>query len=325
MREKKVFTDDELLELHALDPDKFKIRVVTSNEWTMTESGGEQYYNFQSKIVAEPKTANDIDYKEIGERLADKTAPREIRISYIPEKMDKYLAFNLFDPHFGQNTLNDYDETLGKVFHHLENNEFKKILLVSGGDLLHVDNFDSTTTKGTQLDTTDLTQGWEDAFDFLDLIIDKALDSAEENELLYVPGNHDETTGHTIMKALEKVYQREDRLKIDSTQEMYKATLLGHNFIGATHGIKRNKKDYPMIYATAFSELWGTKGVYTREALTGHFHGEHVVDMNGFLIRQNPTRGKTDRWHRNNGFVGNHKRFLMVEYDEYEPDGFKYV
>src|SRR5699024_4664715 len=32
MREKKVLTDDELLELHAIDPDKFKIRTVTSNE-----------------------------------------------------------------------------------------------------------------------------------------------------------------------------------------------------------------------------------------------------------------------------------------------------
>jgi len=322
MREKKTLTDDELLELHAFDPEKFKIRTVTSNEWTMTEGGGDQYYNFQSKIVAEPKE-DSVNFEEIGERLAGKVKPRELSINYIPERVDKYAAINLFDPHF--DGVSDYDETLGKIFHYLDNNEFNKILLVSGGDLLHVDNHQSTTARGTQLETTDLTQAWEDAYDFLDMLIDKALNSAMETELLYIPGNHDTTTGHTIMKALERVYQKEDRLHIDSAQEMFKATLLGHNFIGATHGVKKNKKDYPMIYATQYSTLWGKEGVFSREVLTGHFHNEHVVDMNGLLIRQNPTRNPTDQWHKDNGFVGAHKRFLMVEYSEYEPEMYKYV
>ena len=322
MREKKVLTDDELLELHALDPDSFQIRTITSNEWTMTEGSGEQYFNFQSKIVAEPRV-DSVDFEKIAERLTNKVKPRELKINYIPEKVDKYLAINLFDPHF--DGVSEYDETLGKIFHYLENNEFNKVLLVSGGDLLHTDNHQSTTASGTQLETTDLTQAWEDAFDFLDMLIDKSLNNAIESELLYVPGNHDTTSGHTIMKALEKIYQKEDRLHINSEQEMFKATLLGHNFIGATHGVKKNKKDYPMVFATQFSTLWGKEGVYTREMLTGHFHNEYVVDMNGIMLRQNPTRNPTDRWHKDNGFVGAHKRFLMVEYNEYEPEMYKYV
>ena len=106
---------------------------------------------------------------------------------------------------------------------------------------------------------------------------------------------------------------------------MFKATQLGHNFIGATHGVKRNKKDYPMLFATQFSRLWGADGVYTRETYTGHLHHEHTIDMNGLVIRQMPTRNETDQWHKDNGFVGSHKRFQLVEYSEYETEMIRYV
>ena len=321
MREKKVLTDDELLELHALDPDKFKIRTVTSNEWTMTESGGEQYYNFQSKIVAEPKAVEDIDWDELGESLADRLTPKQPKVSQNVDK-ERYLVIPLYDLHF--NGTNEYDETLGKIFEQLEY-EYKKVLIISGGDILHTDNYQSTTASGTQLETTDMNQAWEDAFDFLDLIMDKSLDCAEEIEVIYVPGNHDTTVGQTLFKALTRLYQREDRLTIDDAQEMFKATLLGSNFIGATHGVKRNKKDYPMIFATQFSQLWGAEGVQTRETFTGHLHHEWTVDMNGLVIRQMPTRNETDQWHKDNGFVGSHKRFMLVEYSEYETEMIRYV
>ena len=55
LKEQQTFTDDELLELHGIPADTFQIRTITSNEWGVTNGEGEQYYNFQSKIVAEPK------------------------------------------------------------------------------------------------------------------------------------------------------------------------------------------------------------------------------------------------------------------------------
>ncbi len=321
VKQKKTFTKQELLTLHGLDPDEFKIRTITSNEWT-TPIIGEAFYNYQSKIVAEP-LKHEIDWGAIGERLADRVTPKQPKLAHSVDD-ERYLVIPLFDLHFGQSTLTDYDETLGKIFYQLES-DYKKVLIISGGDLLHVDNHNSTTANGTQLETTDLTQAWEDAFDFLDLIIDKSLENAESVELLYVPGNHDESIGQTIIKALERLYQREDRLTIDGKQEAFKAILLGRNFIGATHGIRKNKKDYPMIFATQFSQLWGAEGVQTRETFTGHFHHELVSDMNGLLIRQGATRNETDKWHRDNGFVGSHKRFQLVEYSEYETELIRYV
>src|SRR5699024_7982794 len=80
MREKKVLTDDELLELHALDPNSFQIRTITSNEWSMTEAGGEQYYNFQSKIVAEPIDILSKFPKQLKEIIETYTQPFDIDV-----------------------------------------------------------------------------------------------------------------------------------------------------------------------------------------------------------------------------------------------------
>ena len=67
---KQTFSKDELLELHGIDPDEFKIKNITSNEWSMTNGSGDKFYNFQSKILAEPLTAKDISYEQIADLLS---------------------------------------------------------------------------------------------------------------------------------------------------------------------------------------------------------------------------------------------------------------
>ena len=298
----------------------YKQGVWELTNFNLTKYGKEDSPMYAAKVMLKPDKIG-IDWEALGDKLADRLTPKQPKVSHNVDK-ERYLVIPLYDLHF--NGTNEYDESLGKIFEQLEY-EYKKVLIISGGDILHTDNYQSTTASGTQLETTDINQAWEDAFDFFDLIMDKSLDCAEEIEVIYVPGNHDTTVGQTLFKALTKLYQREDRIAIDDAQEMFKATLLGHNFIGATHGVKRNKKDYPMIFATQFSQLWGAEGVQTRETFTGHLHHEWTVDMNGLVIRQMPTRNETDQWHKDNGFVGSHKRFQLVEYSEYETEMIRYV
>ena len=50
---KELFTEAELLELHGFNPKEFKIKHVTSNEWTTPQEDG-QFYNYQSKISVVP-------------------------------------------------------------------------------------------------------------------------------------------------------------------------------------------------------------------------------------------------------------------------------
>lgn len=326
--EHRVYQLVEIFDETDKSPDKimemlgYKQGVWELTNFNLTKYGKEDSPMYAAKVMLKPDKIG-IDWEELGNRLANRVEPK-LPSELIHINNNEYLVIALFDLHFGNNTIDDYDESLGKIFRQLEN-EYQKVLILSRGDILHVDNYQSTTASGTQLDTTDMNQAWDDAFDFFDLIIDKSLDHAESVEVMYVPGNHDESAAQTLFKALNKLYRKEERLVIDDRQEMYKATLLGHNFIGVTHGVKRNKKDYPMLFATQFSSLWGTDGVNTREVYTGHLHHEHTVDMNGLMIRQMPTRNKDDKWHKDNGFVGSHKRFQIVEYSEYETEMIRYV
>ena len=316
----EVFEETDKSPERVLDMLGYKQGVWELTNFNLTKWGKEDSPMYAAKVMLKPDKIG-IDWQALGERLADRVTPKEPTAPHNVDS-DRYLVIPIYDSHFDGRA--EYDETLSKIFEQLEN-EYKKVLIISGGDILHTDNYQSTTASGTQLDTTDMNQAWDDAFDFFDLIIDKSLNHAEEVEVIYVPGNHDTTVGQTLFKALTRLYQQEDRLVIDDAQEMFKATLLGHNFIGATHGVKRNKKDYPMIFATQFDDLWGTNGVYTRETYTGHLHHEHTIDMNGLVIRQMPTRNETDQWHKDNGFVGSHKRFMLVEYSEYETEMIRYV
>lgn len=61
---KKVFTNEELIELHGFDPKEVTLKSATSNEWT-TPTNGETYYNYQSKIVVVPKNQAAITLEEI--------------------------------------------------------------------------------------------------------------------------------------------------------------------------------------------------------------------------------------------------------------------
>lgn len=312
-----------ILEAHGFDPCEWEVTSARSSQWNHQNKEHGTSTMYASKVTVKPKANKEADYNDIAERLTSKIQPRQPK-PYTLNTSEKYLTIPLYDLHFGNNTLEDYDESLGKILNIIDT-EYKEILIIAGGDQLHNDNHRGTTSSGTVIDKVDMTQAWEDAFDFLDIIIDKALDSAETVSVMYVPGNHDEMTGQTLFKALEKVYRDEERLTIDSRQKMFKATLLGHNFIGASHGDKANKNKFPMLFATSFSQLWGKESVITREVFVGHLHHELVIDKDGLLIRQVPTRNKADQWHEDNGFNSAHKRFSVVAYDEYEPVAVYYV
>lgn len=310
-----------VIEAHGYDSDVWEIMSATSNLWEQNNQTDGLVQLYQSKIKVKPKKDSSVDYQKVIERINKGLKPLNI-INYI-HKRDSYLAVPLFDLHFGQNTVNDYQPSLDKTLVRISKG-YQKIVIIVGGDLLHNDNHQGTTSSGTVIDKVDMTKAWDDAFDYIFTLINQSLSFAEEVEVLYVPGNHDEITGQTVIKALERVMIN-NRVTFDSRQEMFKATMLGHNFIGATHGHKASVKKYPMIYATQFSQQWGEHGVRTRELFTGHLHHELWGDLSGLFFRQAPTRNQLDQYHKDHGFVTAHSRFQLVEYNEYEPVAVYYV
>ncbi len=303
---------------HGYNPMLWTLDKAINNIWGQ-KIGEEPLY--QSKIFVRP-IKNGLDYEELFKELTNNLKPYEPKQKGVTG--NEYLVIPIFDFHFGNATFEDYELPLLKT-HKKISNGYKKILVILGGDLLHNDNHRGTTSSGTIIDKVDMEAAWKSAVKYIDSIIGKAAEHAECVEVVYIPGNHDEITGQTVALTLEMLHSKQSNVDFQTDKEMFKATLLGHNFIGMTHGDKSTWKKYHAKFSIIFSHLWGAEGVITREAFTGHLHHEAYKDIDGFMIRQAPTRAPIDGYHRDNAFDMSHKRFFLIEYDEYVPIGVYYV
>jgi hypothetical protein len=111
-------------------------------------------------------------------------------------------------------------------------------------------------------------------------------------------------------------------IEFDDEIKERKAHCFHQIFIGITHGDKA-KKNLHSIFPVEFPIEWSQ--AKTREIHTGHFHKEDAADVFGMMVRTLATRNKTDQWHKDNGFVGAHKRFMLFEYNESELEAIHYV
>jgi hypothetical protein len=96
----------------------------------------------------------------------------------------------------------------------------------------------------------------------------------------------------------------------------------GRNFIGITHGDKA-RKDIHNIFPVEFPIEWAK--AECREIHMGHYHIEDMKDRFGTMVRTLSTGNKTDKWHKDFGFVGGHKRFMLFEYSQKEVEAIYYV
>ena len=314
---KKELTPEDLLRLHHLDPNCFVMVDVISNEWSVI-SKEQKRYNFQSKIRVKPMP---YDLQAAIDYAIKKVKPYKYKGHQPIDAPDKYLVLPNFDNHFGSSSFETYTKALDDQTDIICRCKYKEILIVLGGDILHVDNVNSTTTRGTQLDTTNVVSMIDEANKYFEPLIECALLHAQKVKVISVSGNHDATLSYLYAKILQAKYGDAIDWDID-LYEHYKATLLGHNMIGVTHGDKAGIKRYVSIFADQFPELW-VEGK-NRELLVGHLHFENDLDLGGLFMRQFSTLKPTDQWTKDNGFTSR-KSMSVIEYDEYGTRSVMYV
>ncbi|MCT3326801.1 hypothetical protein EFP50_13815 [Lacticaseibacillus paracasei] len=122
-------------------------------------------------------------------------------------------------------------------------------------------------------------------------------------------------------RLLKRAYSNQPNITWDTSLKHYKGAMLGHNFIGATHGDK-GKNNYLAKYLDEFGFMLGT--AQNRELFTGHLHSEMSKDLGGFVQRQVSTRKPTDKWTDDIGVVA-HKTFELVEYSDHNTTAIYYV
>ncbi|WP_137744555.1 hypothetical protein [Robertmurraya siralis] len=229
------------------------------------------------------------------------------------------MEIPFFDSHFGVSDYDYYKETQHKTMNLLLSRRWSEVLFIIGQDMLHNDNFKGQTVNGTQIEIIDLPKAWEDAFNFYQPMIELSLEQSENVKIIYSTGNHDLTITWAFVQMLKKLYPQ---VIFDDSIDERKIHTFGQNFIGITHGDKA-RKNLHNIFPVEFPVEWSKSK--NREVHIGHFHVEDAKDVFGMVIRTLATRNKTDTWHKTNGFIGAHKRFMLFEYSETELESIHYV
>ena len=300
---KQTFNQDELLIIHGFNPDEFKIRSITSNEWT-TPISGETFYNYQSKIVVEPKVkGNSID--DIIQAIKDYTTPFDITV-VDDEKLEDTLLINLPDLHFGINTADEYSDYQSKILSYLEN-QYENVVISLLGDFFNTDNFNNKTIHDTRVNDTDIPNAWEEATLFIEPIIQKSLSMSPNVRVVYSRGNHDESMAWAYHKYLEVKYPQAEH---DVATEQLKCILIDGNAIYLTHGHIR-KRNICQLCATLFPKEWAE--AENRMLFTGHFHTIKSEDLTGLVHYQLPTISKHTDYEKENLFLGSQKGVHLFE------------
>lgn len=304
---KQTFTKDELLELHGFDPTEFKIKTITSNEWT-TPIEGQSFYNYQSKIVAEPLTGNEID--KLVDCLKESVKPVYLDLVGVGENN---LVIPLADLHFGITTLDMVKPKLAEVVDVIKNG-YKTIVIEQVGDLFHSSQMKSSQTiKGTLLDEVDMPRAVEDAKTFFDVILSSALRNAKEVVIEHAGGNHSDNLEYMFLVYLEARYPQ---VKVNYHNDYRTAYTLDNVGIMLSHGntVKLNK--LPMMFANEYPLMWAN--CETKEVHTGHKHS-FEKELDGVILRQFGTPKPSDSYEIMNGWTTNRKVIQLIEYDEDRP------
>lgn len=300
----------KLMKEAGIDPNEWDITRARISSWDM--AGREEPAKSINLTVAPKKLEDKVKYEQIAEDIR-KIEP--IKLNSSKETGISNLVIPLFDLHFGTSSLEHYKQVLTNIVTHIQENRFNNIVIIAGGDILNEDNYNGTTSSGTQIGATNMQQAWLECFQFFSTIIQEAYSKSNILKVLYVPGNHDTFSGHTVLLALERYFEDSD-IEFDTTQEVFKAILLDKVMICATHGHKSNIKKLPLIFATSFPQYWSEANA--RECFTGHFHHEVVSQDVGIVLRQMPTRNVVDQWSKDNGFTTSQEKMFIVEYNKDE-------
>lgn len=317
MKEKKTFTRDELLEIHSLDKNEFQIKNITSNEWSVTNSEGEQYYNFQSKILAEPITQEITP--EFIHSLFNDIKPLDIPLN-VEEITDSYLLIPFADMHWGINYAKDYEPLKAKVKDRIIESH-QEILITLHGDFFNVDNLLNTTVRGTHVDDVDVERATEDAYSFLIDILNCAVEHSPCVQLVYLQGNHDSMVGYMFTQGIKRLFPQ---VMVDDSLDTYKHSWLGEHSIFTHHGDKiRNSKRLLETIVGTFPKEWGESK--SRYLITGHYHHEKSLSNAGMTHYQVSSPSKASSYDKQQGFVTSENYQMLFRFDNEKRDAIYYL
>lgn len=316
----KLLTPEDLIIAMGLDPKTVRMKSSTVNRWWLDRGDiEERIRNGQIKINVEPILFEITE--DLIENLMKSIEP--IHIDVMPKKSVKnsLLEIPIMDAHFGINTYEDYKSHQEEIYKYISSQEWDKTLFNIGHDLFHNDNLRGTTSSGTVIDKVNMSEAWEHALNFYVPLLEKAIEQSNQVHVIYTKGNHDESLGWAFCKSLEARYPQ---IEFDNDPyEEHKAFVYHDVFLGYTHGDKTNDNKLAQVFNAKYRLEMAQAN--RRIIKRGHKHTNKMIDEFGVLLIGLGTGAKTDGWHSDNGYVGNHKAFEIFVYNQNTMKGHLYI
>ena len=147
-----------------------------------------------------------------------------------------------------------------------------KIIVATLGDLLHVDNDEQKTTKGTfqQVDGR-LAKIYDTAVELMEEVL-YAFSELAPVQYIYVPGNHDRVLGYTVARCLACSFKNEPAIDVVVGANPIKHFSVGKSAILLAHGdmSKKNLETLP------FTTILDHSGIRSYYVCVGHLHSSSL-------------------------------------------------
>jgi len=237
-----------------------------------------------------------------------------VRISHTPTEPASVLM-NAQDWHIGKRPkgspegwTSSYVQSLKDAFTRsiektVRGYKLDKLYLVTGGDLIHVDSKNGTTS-GTPQDTTcSPSDALEEAIALVVWCVDYVRALNVDVEVLTVNGNHDRVLSQAAGCAVAQRFHDAEDVQCRRGERIY--TTYEDHLILATHGDmkKRQWKQLPgLMMREARTELASTTW---QTVVSGHLHfqAHDLADETGTLFAQGSSPSPTDDWHHQQGYI----------------------
>ena len=332
----RIHTLDQLLKFFEVDLSIWEVERFICNKWEMGYKDAAKNAKveelYQVKAFLKRKANIVFAKKEIEELKA--LAKSEAKTSPRAQKQNKtgnMLEVNLIDHHFGKMAWSpetgypNYDihiaeSVFWRGFHAIiertKGTKFEEIYFVLGNDLFNSDDAQGRTTEGTQVSTD---ARFYKTFSAVRTVAIKAIELLREIapvRVIMVSGNHDKLSVWHLGDSLECYFHKYADVKIDNSPRYYKYYEFGQVMLMYTHGDKGKKKDFPLMMATEQPDMFGRTRY--REVHIGHTHTETSVESHGVVVRTLSPLCPPDKWHADNGYVGNIRRTQAFLYNKNE-------
>ena len=246
-------TDEwELIDEYRKDKERQSLLADECNEAGI-DVGSVSHYWYKSKkfsIFAKPNEFTKDEFLQSIEELISQYSPKYPTIDYPTRQDGHLLIINPADVHIGKyadatETGDEYNIEIAKnrvregvkgILRNAEGYPIERILFCIGNDILHTDNVQGNTTKGTPQDKDGK---WYKHFtEALELYVEvvEMLMQLAPVDCVHSMSNHDYMSGFHLAHALKAWYRNTEAVSVDAEPMHRKYYKYKNSLIGLTHG-----------------------------------------------------------------------------------------